>query len=69
MKKNLAINKIKFYHTLFLKTCNNHITCLITFFDEIIIIGIKSEISIQRRKLFQEFEMRDQGNLKYFIKF
>ena len=55
-------------HTLFLKKGNNQITCLIIHVDDIVIIGnYEEEISGLKKKLFMEFEMKDLGNLKYFI--
>ena len=53
--KRFSHQQNNFDHTLLLKTCNNHITCLNTYIAKMIIIGIdKSEISNQKRKLFQE---------------
>uniref|UniRef100_A0A803KSV8 Reverse transcriptase Ty1/copia-type domain-containing protein n=1 Tax=Chenopodium quinoa TaxID=63459 RepID=A0A803KSV8_CHEQI len=44
------------------------ITCLIIYVDDMIITGNdEEEISDLKRKLFQEFEMKDLGNLKYFL--
>lgn len=55
-------------HTLFLKRRENKITCLIIYVDDMIITGDDTE-EIERLKgsLFQEFEMKDLGNLKYFL--
>ncbi|XP_047942387.1 uncharacterized mitochondrial protein AtMg00810-like [Salvia hispanica] len=55
-------------HTLFLKRRGDQITCLIIYVDDMIITGDDVE-EIERLKgsLFQEFEMKDLGNLKYFL--
>ncbi|XP_042027264.1 uncharacterized mitochondrial protein AtMg00810-like [Salvia splendens] len=55
-------------HTLFLKKRDDKITCLIIYVDDMIITGDDTE-EIERLKgsLFQEFEMKDLGNLKYFL--
>ena len=55
-------------HTLFLKKRDEKITCLIIYVDDMIITGDDTE-EIERLKgsLFQEFEMKDLGNLKYFL--
>ena len=56
------------YHTLFLKKGNNHITCLIIDVNDMVITGNnEEEISDLKKKLFMEFEMKDLGNLKYFL--
>ncbi|XP_057543430.1 uncharacterized mitochondrial protein AtMg00810-like [Amaranthus tricolor] len=55
-------------HTLFLKKGEDRITCLIIYVDDMIITGNnKEEISDHKEKLFKEFEMKDLGNLKYFL--
>ena len=55
-------------HTLFLKKKGNQITCLIIYVDDMVITGNNvEEISDLKRKLFLEFEMKDLGNLKYFL--
>nr|GFA25451.1 putative reverse transcriptase, RNA-dependent DNA polymerase [Tanacetum cinerariifolium] len=55
-------------HTLFLKNRKNHVTCLIIYVDDMVITG-NDEEEIKRLKegLFTEFEMKDLGNLKYFL--
>ncbi|GJX06710.1 retrovirus-related pol polyprotein from transposon TNT 1-94 [Tanacetum coccineum] len=55
-------------HTLFLKNRKNRVTCLIIYVDDMVITG-NDEEEIKRLKegLFTEFEMKDLGNLKYFL--
>ncbi|GJU45337.1 putative ribonuclease H-like domain-containing protein [Tanacetum coccineum] len=56
-------------HTLFLKQRGNLITCLIIYVDDMIIIGNdKEKITKLKKNLFTEFEMKDLGRLKYFLK-
>ena len=55
-------------HTLFLKRVRDKITCLIIYVDDMIITGNdEKEITDLKAKLFQEFEMKDLGILKYFL--
>ena len=55
-------------HTLFLKKGGGQITCLIIYVDNMVIIGNNErEIKELKKKLFMEFEMKDLGNLKYFL--
>lgn len=55
-------------HTLFLKRRGNLITCLIIYVDDMIITGDdKEEITKLRKRLIKEFEMKDLGELKYFL--
>ena len=55
-------------HTLFLKRNKDKKTCLIIYVDDMIITNNdEEEISELKRKLFLEFEMKDLGNLKYFL--
>ena len=55
-------------HTLFLKQQGDSITCLLIYVDDMIITGNDSvEIKKLRENLSQEFEMKDLGDLKYFL--
>ncbi|KAI3809043.1 hypothetical protein L1987_25010 [Smallanthus sonchifolius] len=55
-------------HTLFLKQRNDRVTCLIIYVDDMIITGDDEEEMKQlKEKLFSKFEMKDLGNLKYFL--
>ena len=54
-------------HTLFLKKEKGRITCLIIYVDDIVITGNNNEEISDLKKLFIEFEMKDLGNLKYFL--
>nr|GEU51147.1 putative RNA-directed DNA polymerase [Tanacetum cinerariifolium] len=55
-------------HTLFLKNRKNRVTCLIIYIDDMVITGNdEEEIKTLKEGLFAEFEMKDQGNLKYFL--
>ncbi|KAJ9559500.1 hypothetical protein OSB04_004660 [Centaurea solstitialis] len=72
-KFTLAMNNYGFKqsnsdHTLFLKRRGNLITCLIIYVDDMIITGDdKEEIAKLRKSLFTDFEMKDLGELKYFL--
>ena len=55
-------------HTLFLKIRGKLVTCLIIYVDDMILTGSDSEeIKSLRKKLFEEFEMKDLGELRYFL--
>ncbi|XP_021991784.1 uncharacterized mitochondrial protein AtMg00810-like [Helianthus annuus] len=55
-------------HTLFLKRRNELVTCLIIYVDDMIITGDDiEEIARLKRNLFSKFEMKDLGNIKYFL--
>ena len=55
-------------HTLSLRKKGDQITCLVIYVDDMVIIGNNSkEIDKLKRPLFQEFEMKDLGKLKYFL--
>nr|GEX50293.1 putative reverse transcriptase, RNA-dependent DNA polymerase [Tanacetum cinerariifolium] len=56
-------------HTLFHKNRKNHVTCLIIYVDNMVITGNdEEEIKKLKEGLFAEFEMKDLGNLKYFLR-
>ncbi|KAK1414103.1 hypothetical protein QVD17_29844 [Tagetes erecta] len=55
-------------HTLFLKRRGKLITCLIIYVDDMIITGNdEEEMTKLKTSLFNEFEMKDLGRLKYFL--
>ena len=55
-------------HTLFLKKQGELITCLIIYVNDMILIRSDlEEIKRLREKLFEEFEMKDLGELRYFL--
>lgn len=55
-------------HTLLLKQNGGKLTCLIIDIDDMIITRNNAgEVTSLKRKLFQEFEMKDLGRLKYFL--
>nr|GEV57694.1 putative reverse transcriptase, RNA-dependent DNA polymerase [Tanacetum cinerariifolium] len=55
-------------HTLFLSHRGDRVTCLIIYVDDIIITGNdESEIKKLKEGLCTEFEMKDLGNLRYFL--
>lgn len=55
-------------HTLFQKQRGKMITCLIIYVDDMVITGSDKEEMIRlRERLFHEFEMKDLGELKYFL--
>ena len=54
-------------HTLFLNKEKGRITCLIIYVDNMVITGNNEEEISNLKKLFMEFEMKDLGNLKYFL--
>ena len=66
--KNFGYEQSHSDHTLFLKKGDGQITCLIIYVDDMVITGNnEKEIKELKRKLFMEFEMKDSGNLKYFL--
>ncbi|KAI5321965.1 hypothetical protein L3X38_031037 [Prunus dulcis] len=56
------------YHTLFLKRDGRRLTALIVYVDDIVVTGndAREQLKLQTY-LSQEFEMKDLGDLKYFI--
>ena len=57
------------YHTLFLKKQHSKITTLIVYVDDMIVTGNDpEERKALQNYLFKEFEMKDLGSLKYFLK-
>ena len=53
---------------MFLKKQGELITCLIIYVDDMILTGSDSEeIKRLRVRLFEEFEIKDLGELRYFL--
>ena len=66
--KRYGYKKSNSDHTLFLKTQGKLVTCLIIYVNDMILTGKDSaEIESLRKKLFKEFEMKDLGELRYFL--
>ena len=66
--KKFGYKKSNLNHTLFLKRQNDHIMCLIIYVDDMIIRRYdKEEIIVLKEQLSHEFEMKDLGQLKYFL--
>ena len=66
--KKFGYKQINSDHTLFLKKEKGRITYLIIYVDDMVITGNnEEEISDLKKKLFMEFEIKDLGNLKYFL--
>ncbi|CAL2264850.1 unnamed protein product [Prunus armeniaca] len=55
-------------HTLFLKRDEGKLTALIVYVDDIIVTGNDAEEQLKLQNyLSQDFEMKDLGDLKYFL--
>ena len=55
-------------HTLFLRNNGDQITCLVIYVDDMVITGNNAQkIDKLKSQLFQEVEMKDLGQLKYFL--
>ncbi|MDD0148486.1 reverse transcriptase domain-containing protein, partial [Shigella flexneri] len=55
-------------HTLFIKRKNGKITALIVYVDDMIVTGDDpKEMNEFQKYLSKEFEMKDLGQLKYFL--
>ncbi|CAH9050716.1 unnamed protein product [Cuscuta europaea] len=55
-------------HTLFVKTQKKSITALIVYVDDMVVTGNNpKEMAILQKVLAAEFELKDLGNLKYFL--
>lgn len=66
--RKFGYRQSNFDHTLFLKRKNGRITCLVIYVDDMVITrNDTEEIDELKRRLFLEFEMKDLGNLKYFL--
>ncbi|CAL9029136.1 unnamed protein product [Prunus brigantina] len=66
--KNFGYTQSNSDHTLFLKRDEGKLTALIVYVDDIIVTGNDAEEQLKLQKyLSQEFEMKDLGDLKYFL--
>ena len=55
-------------HTLFIKQKLRKVTALIVYVDNMVVTeNNPSEIIVLQRKLATEFELKDLGNLRYFL--
>ncbi|XP_021801679.1 uncharacterized protein LOC110745836, partial [Prunus avium] len=66
--KNFGYTESNSDHTLFLKRDGKKLTALIVYLDDIVVTGNDTGEKLKLQKyLSQEFEMKDLGNLKYFL--
>ena len=55
-------------HTLFIKQKLGKVTALIVYVDDMVVTeNDPNEITTLQRQLATEFELKDLGNLKYFL--
>ena len=55
-------------HKLFIKQKLGKVTALIVYVDDMVVTeNDSSEITALQKKLAAEFELKDLGNLKYFL--
>ena len=55
-------------HTLFIKQKSGKVTALIVYVDDMVVTENNlSEITTLQRQLATGFELKDLGNLKYFL--
>ncbi|CAL2239859.1 unnamed protein product [Prunus armeniaca] len=66
--KNFGYTQSNSYHTMFLKHDEGKLTAFIVYLDDIIVTrnDAKEQLKLQKY-LSQEFEMKDLGDLKYFL--
>ena len=66
--KAFGYKQSNYDHTLFIKQKNGKITVLIVYVDDMVITGDDlKEITELKRYLSKEFEIKDLGQLKYFL--
>ena len=66
--KSIGYKQSNSDHTLFLKYNEDRITTLIVYVDDMIVTGNDSEeMKTLQKHLAREFEMKDLGELKYFL--
>lgn len=66
--KSIGYNQSDADHTLFVKNNKEKITALIVYVDDMVMTGNdKDEMNKLKGVLGAEFELKDLGNLKYFL--
>lgn len=66
--KAFGYKQINYDHTLFINQKNGKITTLIVYVDDMVITGDDpKEINELKKYLSKEFEIKDLGQLKYFL--
>ena len=66
--RKLNYKKNNVDHTLFIKQKPGKVTVLFVYVDDMVVIGnYPSEIRTLQRQLATNFELKDLGNLKYFL--
>ena len=67
--KNVGYNQSNSDHTLFIKHQQWKVTALIIYVDDMVITGDDTvKMDILQKQLTFEFEMKDLGELKYFLR-
>jgi Reverse transcriptase (RNA-dependent DNA polymerase) len=65
---SLGYQQINTYHTVFSRQHGDHITMLVVYVDNMIITGDdEGEIAQLKARLGKEFEVKDLGQLRYFL--
>ena len=66
--RKFGYNQSNSDHTLFLKKCHWKITSLIVYIDDMVVTGNDpQEREALKNHLSREFEIKDLGELKYFL--
>ena len=66
--RNFGYKQSNLDHTLFLKHKRGKITALIIYIDDVVVTGDDhEEISSLKQYLAHEFEMKQLGDVKYFL--
>jgi Reverse transcriptase (RNA-dependent DNA polymerase) len=64
----MGYRQINADHTVFFRRHGAHITVLAVYVDDMIISGNnEGEIALLKKKLGKEFEVKDLGQLRYFL--
>ena len=64
---NLGFTKSKSHSNLYYKVVNNDIMILVLYVDDLFFIGEENLINECKKKLEEEFEMKDHGTMHYFL--